>query len=357
MELQDVVDEAARLLGAPVTLEDRAFRLLAFSSHEGVADEADDVRLATVLRRGSPPQVRAWFEQYGIAAAAAPVRTPASTDLGITARICLPLREGGTTYGYLWVADHGQDDDRLAALYGPAGPATRAAIHLARGARSARLVEERLLALLGDDPRAADRSAAELVASGRLDAGAAVRVVVLAQDLPPGRLPAGVLRADHDGRTVLVVHRLDGLPGGTLAGLVGGAGSAVPPVRAAASYAQAQVALRVAQAVPASGPLAVWDDLGPYRLLALASTAALRDAVVDDPVRRLLEDPTLHATALAYLDAAGSAARTAKALHLHRQTLYYRLARIEAVSGLDLTRGEDRLRLHLGLTLARLVEV
>jgi DNA-binding PucR family transcriptional regulator len=44
--------------------------------------------------------------------------------------------------------------------------------------------------------------------------------------------------------------------------------------------------------------------------------------------------------------------QTAAALNVHRQTVYYRVQRIEQVTGLDLARGDDRLVLHLGLTLA-----
>ena len=64
---------------------------------------------------------------------------------------------------------------------------------------------------------------------------------------------------------------------------------------------------------------------------------------------------TVAATALAYLDHAGNVARAAAELAVHRQTLYYRLGRIEALTGLDLADGRDRLRLHLALTLAPLV--
>ena len=45
---------------------------------------------------------------------------------------------------------------------------------------------------------------------------------------------------------------------------------------------------------------------------------------------------------------------TAEALNLHRATLYYRLQRIEEITGARLKVGEDRLALHLGLRLARL---
>jgi DNA-binding PucR family transcriptional regulator len=43
-------------------------------------------------------------------------------------------------------------------------------------------------------------------------------------------------------------------------------------------------------------------------------------------------------------------------LCIHRQTLYYRLGRIEELTGLDLADGADRLLLHLGVRAARLAE-
>ena len=48
---------------------------------------------------------------------------------------------------------------------------------------------------------------------------------------------------------------------------------------------------------------------------------------------------------------------TAAALHIHRQTLYYRLNKAENLTGLSLSNGHDRTRLHLGLMLAPLLEV
>ena len=73
---------------------------------------------------------------------------------------------------------------------------------------------------------------------------------------------------------------------------------------------------------------------------------------MDPAVSPLLERPELAATAAVYLDCAGNVARAAAELGVHRQTLYYRLGRIEEVTGLDLGKGQDRLALHLALTLA-----
>ena len=56
-----------------------------------------------------------------------------------------------------------------------------------------------------------------------------------------------------------------------------------------------------------------------------------------------------------YLDLAGDAKASAEQLSLHRGTLYYRLQKAERIAGVDLRSGCDRLALHLGFKLARLI--
>ncbi|TFV65370.1 UNVERIFIED_ORG: PucR family transcriptional regulator, partial [Bacillus sp. AZ43] len=112
-------------------------------------------------------------------------------------------------------------------------------------------------------------------------------------------------------------------------------------------WAQARAAARVATADPALSPVAHWAELGAWR-----AVAALPGP--DPAVAPLLADDVLTATAETFLDAAGGASRAAAALNIHRQTLYYRLSRIEALTGLDLADGGDRLLLHASLRAARL---
>ncbi|PAU50814.1 helix-turn-helix domain-containing protein, partial [Streptomyces albireticuli] len=119
-----------------------------------------------------------------------------------------------------------------------------------------------------------------------------------------------------------------------------------------AAWVEALSAARAAAAEPRLGPVAEWADIGPYRALA----ALPPEAAADPSVRPLLAaaHAELARTAEAFLDCAGQAGRTAAALGIHRQTLYYRLARVEQLTGLDLDEGEDRLLLHMGLKAARL---
>ncbi len=120
------------------------------------------------------------------------------------------------------------------------------------------------------------------------------------------------------------------------------------------SWREATAAARAARAEPRLGPVARWSAIGPYRLLT-----ALPGTGTDpgDPAIASLLTPLhreLAHTAEVFLDCAGQASRTAAALGIHRQTLYYRLSRIQQITGLDLNDGEDRLLLHMAVKRARL---
>lgn len=118
------------------------------------------------------------------------------------------------------------------------------------------------------------------------------------------------------------------------------------------AWLEATSAARAARAQTRLGPVAQWSDIGPYRMLA-----ALPANPAHDPAVRELLAPShaeLARTAEVFLDHAGQAGRTAAALGIHRQTLYYRLSRVEQLTGLDLDVGEDRLLLHMALKASRL---
>jgi hypothetical protein len=117
-------------------------------------------------------------------------------------------------------------------------------------------------------------------------------------------------------------------------------------------WQEAAAATRAALAEPRFGPVAQWARIGPYRLLTALPAQAAHDPVVGPllvPAHR-----ELARTAEVFLDCAGQAGRTAAELGIHRQTLYYRLSRVEQLTGLDLDDGEDRLLLHMALKRARL---
>ncbi|MEV8311013.1 helix-turn-helix domain-containing protein [Streptomyces flavidovirens] len=378
-DYQDLVDEISALLGAPATLEDRDFRLIAFGAHDSGSgfDETtlDPVRTRSILTRRSTAEVRAWFEKFGIATAEAPVYIPADPAAGVLrGRLCLPVRHRGIVHGYVWL---------LAGEGGPPGPVPASAMAvcarigelLADEARARADLGPHLLTLLTSDSPDSRSAALASLGAALGDSGPyALLCVAPWTDPAPGvrtvpgaaalcLLPVPGPAGPRLAALIRVRTQTDLSPAHqaaanllTSAGPVVGIGN---PVRALddlpGAWREASAAARAALARPHLGPVAEWSGIGPYRLLA-----ALPDSgpghPVDPAVRPLLEPghAELARTAEAFLDCAGQAGRTASALNIHRQTLYYRLSRVEQLTGLDLHNGEDRLLLHMSLKAARL---
>src|SRR3954464_6248655 len=98
--LQEIVDALSLSLGRPVLIDDSELRPLAYSSQFG---ELDHVRTASILGRLAPDEARIALFAEGIRTAAGPVHIPARRELGVRARVCVPLVGAGRGLGYLWL--------------------------------------------------------------------------------------------------------------------------------------------------------------------------------------------------------------------------------------------------------------
>ncbi|MER7835112.1 helix-turn-helix domain-containing protein [Streptomyces sp. NPDC096040] len=412
-DYQELIDEISELLGVPATLENRDFELIVFGAYDSEGDldpsALDPVRTRSILTRRSTAAVRSWFEGFGITRATGPVRIPPTPEAGVyRGRICLPVRHRGVVLGYVWLLDDdpGPTDAQLAAAMGVAGrigallaDEAQAGAGLSRELRAV-LVAERgwqrdmavaeLRTALGaradgphtmvcvapwpsadpDDapsPRtvphatalctlpwgATGHSLAVLVRLRSTDAAtpaltAATRLLKEAEEARPARSASA---RGAGARTAAAVAA--GFTGAAAPGCAAGVGEARAGLAELATvWQEAAAATRAALAEPRFGPVAEWAHIGPYRLLT-----ALPPEAAHDPAVAVLLTPAhreLALTAEAYLDCAGQAGRTAAALGIHRQTLYYRLSRVEQLTGLDLDDGEARLLLHMALKGARL---
>lgn len=379
-DYQELVDEISALLDAPATLENRDFGLVAFGAHDSDDDSAmDPVRTRSILTRRSTPAVRAWFEGFGITRATGPVRIPAAPEAGVFRdRICLPVRHRGVVLGYVWLldADPGPTDEQLTAAM---EVAARIGALLSDEARAGADLSREFGAVLTAGPgRQRDTAVAALgEALGQdaeglhtvvcvtpwVDDTPSVRGVASAAALATVAAPGGagplslaaLVRLRAPDRLDPALSAADRLRTG--AGPAAAGGIATPRRgldELTVSWREATAAARAARAEPGLGPVARWSAIGPYRLLtALPGTG---DDPGDPAVAPLLTPPhrELAHTAEVFLDRAGQAGRTAAALGIHRQTLYYRLSRIQQITGLDLNDGEDRLLLHMAVKRARL---
>ncbi|WP_027008353.1 PucR family transcriptional regulator [Conexibacter woesei] len=211
----------------------------------------------------------------------------------------------------------------------------------------------RLLGCLVSDPQP-ERAVLERAA---LEAGwplpRALAIVALGTDAAPRRLPSDVLAGVVDGVACLVVPDPDG-PGrrapleAALAGHAAALGPTTPPEHAARSWTRA----RALHALLPDPGLHVADD----HLLELL--LAEDPSLVDDLARLRLAPlaglpprsrQTLHETLLAYLRHRGNGPRMAADLHVHPQTVRYRLARLRELLGDALDDPEARFELEVVL--------
>jgi len=122
---------------------------------------------------------------------------------------------------------------------------------------------------------------------------------------------------------------------------------------------EAEQALTMGRRLFGPDSATAFKNLGLYRLLyALQPLPELR-AFRDDALARLgAKDRrgVLLQTLGAYLATNGSPTDAADRLHLHRNTVLYRLGRIEDLLGVDLRNAEVRLGLHLALKIGDVLE-
>ena len=121
--LQEIVDALSLSLGRPVLIDDAELRPLAYSTQFG---ELDHVRTASILGRLAPDEARVALFDEGIRTAAGPVHIPARPDIGMRARVCVPLVGGGRRLGYLWLFEEPPvSEPRAAARARPRRPRRR----------------------------------------------------------------------------------------------------------------------------------------------------------------------------------------------------------------------------------------
>jgi hypothetical protein len=396
-DLFAVANAVAALLDAPITIEDRSSRVLAFSGRQ---DEADASRVETIIGRQVPERYARMLTEHGVFRDLYREDKPVVVDPhelefdDITKqRVAIAVRAGDQVLGSIWAVMDGEvTEERTAALQ---DAAKLVALHLLR-VRAGADVQRRLrtdlvgtaleggtgaqdalrrLGLAGrnvvvlaaavrEDPdrgargeqdraaeleRLADAFAVHLTSAVPTAAVAAVSGVVwaLVPVSPPGDDPeerAVRIATDFCERVGV------GLPTVVAIGGVAGDVSGVTRSRVTANrvlrvLGDGHVNLRVAR---------LEDVQTQALLLELRDLAATRGEGPVGPIAILLALDERGAGGLietleAWLDAFGDVTAAAAALFIHPNTLRYRLRRITELSGLDLTDPEQRFAAMLQL--------
>lgn len=396
-EVQRLVEDLGKRLGRSVAIDDSDLRLMAYNTH---TTDVDTARTGSILQRGVPRALVRYVYECGVGSAVELFTLPARPDLGIAIeRLGMPIRHQGSLLGILWLlGSEGGVTEMQAGAIRRTADAAGLALHREYVLGNLDRTRERELGrqlLLDEEPLRA--VAAEQLLTENLFAprpASAVVVTLTRRGLPlddqdrlalaaaaeTGRLSAlqrhtlSVLRPDH---AVIVLAHDD--PGdstrahafgvaireralaeantGTECHVgLGSVRSVLSEIRL--SYDEALRAAEIGRRVRSLGPVVRHDELGIYDILAELPPERLKASMPPGLIRLFDRDDntddTLIHTLDVYFDDACDIKRTSDDLNLHRASLYYRLKRIQTITGLDLSVGDDRFVLQMGLKIARI---
>ncbi|MGY4711913.1 PucR family transcriptional regulator [Mycolicibacterium sp. CBM1] len=361
-----------------VSIEDAQSHVLAYSASD---EEADELRRLSILGRAGPPEHLRWISQWGIfdrlRAGTEVVAIDARPELGLRPRLAVGIHRADAQFaGTIWVQQGSRAlaDDAEETLRGAAVLAARIMTRLAARPSAHLLAVQQLLGLADADGLDAGSLARELAvtADGRaavigFDTGtehrglAGVLALSASAFRPDAQVAANGSRVyvvlPDSGRTAAVVSWIRG----TIAALRGELGVELRAVIASpvAGLAAAAATRREIDRVLDSAERHP-GTLGAVTSLAEARTTVLLDEIVtlvaaderlvDPRVRRLRDqEPALAETLRVYLDSFGDVATAATELHVHPNTVRYRVRRIEQVMGTSLADADVRLVLALSL--------
>ncbi|MDQ3541272.1 MAG: helix-turn-helix domain-containing protein [Chloroflexota bacterium] len=120
------------------------------------------------------------------------------------------------------------------------------------------------------------------------------------------------------------------------------------------SHQDARQALTIGRRLHGSGSVTTFETLGVYRLIYAAEHLPELRTFQDEALAPLIAYDRDHGAELirtleAFFAANCSPKEAASLLHVHRNTVLYRLERIADITGFDLNASDVRLRLHLAL--------
>ena len=136
--------------------------------------------------------------------------------------------------------------------------------------------------------------------------------------------------------------------------VIGIGGGCREPQEIARSYAEAHRTIETLRRLGRSGTIASFDDLGIHRLLLQVPELAELRAFARDVLGTLSVHEREHrseylTTLAAYFRANSSPQRASRDLHVHPNTVAYRIKRIEEITGLHLDAYRDRLMAQVAL--------
>lgn len=378
-ELFAFADAAAAIVSAPVTIEDAHSRVLAYSERQ---DTADAARISTIIGRRVPEAIVRHFRSRGVfrhlQESDEPIRVDAGPD-GVLPRLVIPVRAGRELLGSIWAVDPGPVPEEQ--IHELTRTASVVALHLLRlraqaGAARRMTVDRLRAALLTPDhtidltlPPGPWRVAALAATTGEEQADYPIELwdsILRRHGWPQPMLtsiedlPMVVVTEGGAANTAGSWNWLQAVFSELNSGHQGAAALAGAPAQEPAelprSRSEASELVVLARQGRLDAPSTSFEEAWHEVVLARACTAMVTGPPLSGgPVQALIahdrERGTEFVTTLAaFLVNFGEPKRAAETLHVHPNTLRYRMKQITDLTGYDLTDPRRRLAVALALT-------
>lgn len=394
--LEALADAISEHLRCSVTIEDAGHKLIAYSSHHG---ETDPARISTIIGKRVPEKVVQTLWREGaipkLMKSETPLRISPIDEIGLGERIAVAIRKESQVLGYIWLVagDNGLSSDYICEELAKAAKTAKTKLlqlHLTHrkaeigqqeffrqlltgdlktDSEVKRRAEEQGLSLpsyfcVGILPFPAEISDKQQQQIQYLVATALQKRIAL-HAIDRDRLfvlesvPARASSVQASSALTLLADQLSqrfdspALPGGS--------GAVYDDyAHAAASCEEALTVIRLRRSFPdVLKAVHRYAELGYYRLLPDVQRHRQAHYYENECLQRLeaydLEhNGDLLRTLEVYLNHDSNLKESAEALHVHENTLSYRLKRIAQIGGIDLSRMDQKVTCYLEFKSRRL---
>ncbi|WP_161594270.1 PucR family transcriptional regulator [Paenibacillus sp. CFBP13512] len=390
--LQTLVEKISEVMDTPVTIEDAEHRLLAYSSHDPNSDPA---RIATIVGRKVPADVvQALYESGAMQQLLdtwEPVHVQGMSQVGLNNRMAIAIRHYDEVIGYIWLLENNGSftPEQIQQLKYSANLAASKMIQMQKRKQSidffnrllkgrftseqealiqARevgiqmpaysyilMIEQEDSAPINDWLEKASQAANEHAVRIVLHVREQHRLILLCST---AKTALSVLAVE---KTIIpLVDRLYTLL--PHSSIEYGAGSVVQSLlEISRSYNEAQHLLMLHRQLPETSSILYYPQAGFYRYLYAMKQEAEQFPAYTSPLDTLAaydqehHSHLLHTLAV-FLDHNSDAKLAAQQLHVHTNTLNYRLKRIAEVGKIDLNSMAQKVTLYLEIKLLLLEE-
>lgn len=391
--LEDLVDTISEYLKAPVTLEDSHHKVLAYSSHD---IDTDPARTATIISRRVPEHVIHQLWKQGIIQKLQkleqPVRIPEIQEVGLKRRVAIAIRNQDQVLGYIYVLETKEPLEEEAFMYLQEAAKAARTILLQwqiRRKQQQKSQQEFLWKLITGhytDEESIYNEASQM--NMTLPPFSTVMVLEFQNTIPESIVPqiqyfaslnhrirTICFSADQNQFVLLVSPKeletaaedIDVMVRGmkeqigeriSLALKHIGIGKIYSTyTQLDSSYKEALTVLELKKQYPTSiHNIYQFNQLGYYYYLPFLSEKKKREKHKNPYLDLLRNYDKAHGSELVrtlktYLSYDGHLKHTSENLHIHANTLHYRMSRIQEITGLSLKNMDEKVSLYLDLKL------